>query len=315
MRITLPILFTGIVVGSSLVSGASTLPAFKPERWVNSAPLTAAGLRGKVVLVDFWEYTCINWIRTLPFIKAWNREYGALGLVVVGVHAPEFEFGKRAENIDRGIRDHGLTYPIAIDNQFAIWRALGNDAWPAKYLFDSQGRLVKRWAGEGHYDEIESEIRRLLVDANTDVQLPGVSHEATVFARTGQPSYAGITNETYVGADRRQPGTVTLEGDWRSERQYVELRKGTGTIVLPFTAAEVNVVMQPGPSGIAAVTVLLDGKPVGNAHGKDVGSDGVARFDRSGMIRLVAGAARRSHVLTLVTNDPGVRAFSFTFGT
>ena len=116
---------------------------------MNSAPLTAAGLRGKVVLVDIWEYTCINWIRTAPYVKAWNRDYAALGLVVVGVHAPEFEFGKRAENIDRGIRDHGLTYPIAIDNEFAIWRALGNDAWPAKYLFDGQGRLVKRWVGEG----------------------------------------------------------------------------------------------------------------------------------------------------------------------
>ena len=105
MRINLPILFAGIVIGSSLISAGSTLPPLKAERWVNSAPLTAAGLRGKVVLVDFWEYTCINWIRTLPFIKAWNRDYAELGLVVVGVHAPEFEFGKRAENIDRGIRD------------------------------------------------------------------------------------------------------------------------------------------------------------------------------------------------------------------
>ena len=230
------------------------------------------------------------------------------------VHAPEFEFGERAENIDRGIRDHGLTYPIAIDNQFAIWRALGNDAWPAKYLFDGDGRLVKRWAGEGRYDEIESAIRRLLVAANTHVQLPAVSHEATVFARTGPPSYAGITNETSVGADRREPGGITLEGDWRTERQYIELRKGTGKILLPFTAGEVNLVMQPGPTGSAAVTVLLDGKPVGDGRGADVGADGVAHFDRSGMIRLVAGAPRRHHVLTLVTNDPGVRAFSFTFG-
>jgi len=314
MRAILLLLFTGVVVGSSLVGAANKLPTLKAERWVNSAPLTAEGLRGKVVLVDFWEYTCINWIRTLPFIKAWNRDYAALGLVVVGVHAPEFEFGKRAENIDRGIRDHGLAHPIAIDNQFAIWRALGNDAWPAKYLIDAQGRLVKRWAGEGYYDEIESEIRRLLVAANPDVQLPGVSHEATIFARNGQPSYAGITNETYVGADRREPGGASLEGDWRTERQYIELRKGTGKIVLSFTAGEVNLVMQPGFSGSASVTVLLDGKPVGDAHGADVGADGMARFNRSGMIRLVAGAARRRHVLTLVTNDPGVRAFSFTFG-
>jgi thiol-disulfide isomerase/thioredoxin len=314
MRAILVLLFAGVVVGSSLVGAANKLSTLKAERWVNSAPLTAEGLRGKVVLVDFWEYTCINWIRTLPFIKAWNRDYAALGLVVIGVHAPEFEFGKSAENIDRGIRDHGLTHPIAIDNEFVIWRSLGNDAWPAKYLFDRQGKLVKRWVGEGRYDEIESEIRRLLAAVNPGVQLPPVSQEATGFARTGQPSYAGITNETYIGAERRQHETVTLEGDWRSERQYVELRKGTGKIVLPFTAGEVNLVMQPGPSGSAAVTVLLDGKPVGDAHGADVGADGVARFDRSGMIRLVAGAARRRYVLTLETSDPGVRAFSFTFG-
>jgi thiol-disulfide isomerase/thioredoxin len=314
MRAILLLIFAGIVVGSSFAGAVNRLPAFKPERWVNSAPLTAEGLRGKVVLVDFWEYTCINWIRTLPYIQAWNREYTSLGLVVVGVHSPEFEFGKRAENIDRGIRDHGLTYPIAVDNQFAIWRSLGNDAWPAKYLFDGQGKLVKRWVGEGRYDEIESEIRRLLAAANAGLQLPAVSDEATVFARTGQPSYAGITNETYLGSERRHPRTATLEGDWRTERQYVELLKGTGKIVLPFTAGEVNLVIQPGPSGTAAVSVLLDGKPVGDVRGADVGANGVARFDGPRMIRLVAGASRRRYVLTLVTSDPGVRAFAFTFG-
>ena len=314
MKSILPLLFFGVIAGSCLVGAAGKLPAFTVERWVNSAPLSAAGLRGKVVLVDVWEYTCINWIRTLPYVRAWHRDYASLGLVVIGVHSPEFEFSKRAENIDRGIRDHGLTYPIAIDNEFATWRALGNDAWPAKYLFDGDGKLVKRWVGEGRYDEIESEIRRLLTARNPGVQLPAASHEATEFARTGQLSYAGITNETYLGADRRPPGTVTLEGDWRSERQYVELRKGAGKIVLPFTGGEVNLVMQPGPSGSAAVTVLLDGQPVGDARGADVGADGVARFDRSGMIRLVAGASRRRHELTLVMSDPGVRAYAFTFG-
>ena len=188
--------------------------------------------------------------------------YGKLGLVVIGVHSPEFEFGKRTENIDRGIRDHGLTYPIALNNDFAIWRALDNDAWPAKYLFDAQGRLVRRWVGEGSYAEIETEIRRLLVSTNPATQLPPVSPETTVFAKTGAPSYAGITAETYVGAERRERGAFTLEGDWRTDRQYVELKKGTGKIVLPFNAGEVNLVMQPGPSGKAAVTVLLDGKPV-----------------------------------------------------
>jgi thiol-disulfide isomerase/thioredoxin len=271
-------------------------------------------LGGKVVLVDFWEYTCVNWIRTAPYVKAWNREYASFGLVVIGVHAPEFEFGRRAENIDRGIRDRGLTYPIAIDNEFAIWRAFGNDAWPAKYLFDDRGRLVHRWVGEGNYDEIEREIRRLLLGAQPGIMMPPLSGESTTFSKTGQPSYAGITNETYLGADRREPGAVTLKGDWHIDHEYIELKKGNGEIVLPFTAAEVNLVMQPGAAGVAAISVLLDGQPVGEARGMDVGTDGLARFDRSGMIRLVAGAARRRHVLTLSSSDPGLRAYVFTFG-
>ena len=183
MRSSLPLLVLGVLVGACIVGAAGKLPAFTVERWVNSVPLTAEVLRGKVVLVDVWEYTCINWIRTSPYVKAWHRDYAPLGLVVVGLHAPEFEFGKRADNIDRGIRDHGLTYPIALDNDFATWRALGNDAWPAKYLYDSQGRLVKRWVGEGHYDEIEEEIRRQLIAANPATQLPPITTEVTAFAQ------------------------------------------------------------------------------------------------------------------------------------
>lgn len=311
---TLPLLFVGVVAASCLASAASSLPSLNATRWVNSAPLTAESLRGKVVLVDFWEYTCVNWIRTAPYVRAWHREYAPHGLIVIGVHAPEFEFGKRAENIDRGIRDHGLAYPIAIDNDLAIWRAFGNDAWPAKYLFDSQGRLVRRWVGEGSYDEIEREIRRLLVAAQPRIQLPAVSEGASAFAKTGQPSYVGITNETYIGAERREPDNVTLKGEWHTDRQYVELKRGNGEIILPFTGGEVNLVMQPALSGRAAVSVLLDGKPVGESRGVDVGADGVVRFDRSGMFRLVAGAPRRRHVLTLSSSDPGLRAYVFTFG-
>jgi hypothetical protein len=314
MRAILPLLVLGVVVASCVASAATNLPSLKAERWVNSVPLTAETLRGKIVLVDFWEYTCVNWIRTSPYVKAWHRDYASLGLVIVGVHAPEFEFGKDAKNIDLGIREHGLTYPIALDNRFAIWRAFGNDAWPAKYLFDSHGRLVKRWVGEGRYHEVEGEIRRLLAATRPEIELPAVSPEAMAFAKTGEPSYAGITNESYVGFERREPGAITLRGVWRTERQYVELKKGTGEIVLPFTAGEVNLVMQPGPSGHATVTVLLDGKPVDAARGRDVAIDGVARVDRAGMIRLVAGAPRRPHVLTLVSSDPGLRAYVFTFG-
>src|ERR1700692_1165412 len=127
MKALLPFLFLGVTAGAA--------PAYAVWPGVTSTPLTADSLRGKVVLIDVWEYTCINWIRTSPYVKAWNRDYSALGLVVVGVHDPEFAFGKLPQNIDRGIRDHGLTYPIAIDNDFAIWTALHNSAWPAKYLF------------------------------------------------------------------------------------------------------------------------------------------------------------------------------------
>jgi len=313
MRVAL-LISLGAIAVSCLASAASTLPPLRAERWVNSPPLTSEGLRGKVVLVDFWEYTCVNWIRTSPYVKAWNRVYAPFGLVVIGVHAPEFEFGKDARNVDRGIRDHELTYPVAIDNDFAIWRAFGNDAWPAKYLFDDRGRLVRRWIGEGSYDAIEREIRRLLVDAHPDRELPNVSELALTFANTAQPSYAGITNETYIGAERRESGAVTLKGDWHTDRQYVELKKGSGEIVMPFAGGEVNLVMQPGWSGRASVSVLLDGEPVGQARGMDVGTDGIARFDRSGMIRLVAGAPRRRHVLTLSSSDAGLRAYVFTFG-
>ncbi len=301
-------------MGPGIARAAGTLPAFRVERWVNSAPLTPEALRGKVVLVDFWEYTCINWIRTSPYVKAWHRDYADRGLIVIGVHAPEFEFGKRAEHIDRGIHDHGLTYPIALDNEFATWDAFGNDAWPTKYLFDAQGMLVKRWVGEGGYHDIEMAIRRRLTASRPGTALPPVSPEATAFAKTGEPSYAGITGETYIGAERREPDAVTLEGTWQTSRQYVELQSGTGKIVLPFTAGEVNLVAQPGPTGKAAMSVLVDGQPAGGARGPDVGPDGVARFDRSGMIRLLARAPRGAHMLTLVTSDPGLRAYVFTFG-
>src|SRR6266446_10207717 len=220
MRVVLS-LCLGVVAASCVAGAASNLPSLRAQRWVNSPPLTAETLRGKVVLVDFWEYTCVNWIRTAPYVKTWNRVYAPLGLVVIGVHAPEFEFGKDVDNIDRGIRDHGLTYPIAIDNDFAIWTGLHNNAWPAKYLFDAQGRLVKRWIGEGDYDDVEATLRRSLLAANPAVKLPSTTPEVAAFSKTGMSSYRGITEETYIGAGRASTGAVTLSGDWKAEREYV----------------------------------------------------------------------------------------------
>jgi hypothetical protein len=313
LKMSLPI-WTLLMAASSTGLAAAELPAMNATRWVNSSALSSDKLRGKVVLIDVWEFTCVNWIRTSPYVKAWNRDYASLGLVVIGVHAPEFAFGKLPLHIDRGIRDHGLTYPVAIDNDFSIWTGLHNDAWPAKYLFDAQGRLVKRWIGEGDYHDVEATIRRTLLAANPAVKLPPTTPEVTAFLKTGMPSYRGITEETYIGADRGRTGAAKLSGDWKREGEYVELRKGSGRITLPFVAREVNLVAQPGASGKATFTVLLDGKPVANARGADVGADGIASFDRSGMLRLIAGAPHGRHELTLIASDPGTRAYVFTFG-
>jgi thiol-disulfide isomerase/thioredoxin len=293
---------------------ARQIPAIDVQRWVNSPPLTPEALHGQVVLVDIWEYTCVNWIRTAPYVKAWHRDYADLGLTVIGVHAPEFEFGRHAEHIDRAIRDHGLTYPVALDNDFTLWRALGNDAWPAKYLFDADGRFVERWVGEGDYERVESEIRRLLEIRAPGTALPPVSPEVSAFVTAGQPSYVGITPETYLGADRGVPGTFSLAGDWRSGGEYVELTSGGGELALPFNAGEVNLVVDPGPTGQAPVQVLLDGMPIGAERGADVGPDAIARIDRPAMFRLVAGASRDDHLLNLLTDRPGFRAYVFTFG-
>lgn len=290
------------------------LPPVTVERWLNSPPLTPDDLRGRVVLIDIWEYTCVNWIRTAPYVKAWHRDYADLGLTVIGVHAPEFEFGREARHIDRAVRDHGLTYPVALDNGFTFWHALGNDAWPAKYLFDGDGWLVDRWIGEGSYERVESEIRRLLVTRTPGLRLPPVSAEVSAYATTGEPGYLGITPETYLGADRGVPGSYAVAGDWRTAGEYVELAGGTGELTLPFTAGEVNLVADPGAAGRAAVRVLLDGEPIGAERGADVGPDAVARIDRAAMFRLVTGANRVAHTLTLVVDQPGVRAYAFTFG-
>ena len=293
---------------------ATRLPPIDVGRWVNSAPLTPQDLRGRVVLVDIWEYTCVNWIRTAPYVRAWHRDYRDLGLTVIGAHAPEFAFGRLPENIDRAIRDHGLTYPIAIDDDYTFWRALRNDAWPAKYLFGADGRLADRWVGEGDYDRTEALIRRLVEAAAPATALPPVTAEVTAFVTGPQPTYAGITPETYLGADRGVPGTYALTGDWRVEGEYVETGDAGAELVLPFTAGEVNLVADPGPEGPAGIRVLLDGKPAADARGADVGPDDRVLVDRAAMIRLVDGATPGEHRLTLRAERPGFRAYVFTFG-
>ncbi|WBB55510.1 redoxin [Verrucosispora sp. WMMD573] len=186
------------------------------------------------------------------------------------------------------------------------------DIW--EYTCVTDGRLVDRWVGEGAYEQVESEIRRLLGIRTPGIELPPVSGETTEFAATGEPSYLGITPETYLGTDRGVPGSYAAAGDWRSEGDHVELASGGGELGLPFDAGEVNLVVDPGPAGPASVQVLLDGNPIGPERGADVGPDGVAPIDRARMIRLVAGASRGDRLLTIVADQPGLRAYVFTFG-
>jgi thiol-disulfide isomerase/thioredoxin len=278
------------------------MPRFIADRWVNSKPLQPEDLRGKVVLVDFWEYTCVNCIRTLPFVKAWHARYAPSGLVVVGVHAPAFEFGKRAENIDRGIRDHGLTYPIAIDNDFSTWVSYRNRAWPAKYLFDAEGRLRNVWIGEGAYPEIEEKIRQLLVEAGAR-QLPERTAEVRAY-RDEAGADERISPETYLGTARREGRSVARVGAWQSQEQYIEhVGDEPAKIVLDFVGGEVNLVLEPGRTGSARVHLSLDGKEVGDV-----------KVDHAGMYRLVRGAGPGKHRLDIETEDEGLRAYAFTFG-
>jgi len=248
-------------------------------------------------------------------VKAWYARYAASGLVVIGVHAPEFDFGKRAENIDRGIRDHGITYPIAIDNDFSTWIEYANRAWPAKYLFDAKGKLRGMWIGEGDYPEIEAKIRALLIEAGA-AQLPPETAEVVAYRSARPPAEGDISPETYLGKERRRDDDpVVRVGSWKSAPEYIEhVGEEPAKIVIDFSGGEANLVLAPGKRGKAELHVKLDGKDVGEHRGEDVGEDSVARFDRSGIVRLVRGAGRGEHRLELETKDEGLRAFAFTFG-
>jgi len=288
--------------------------------WLNSEPLTVEGLRGRVVLVDIWTYSCVNWLRTLPYVRAWAERYRDRGLVVVGVHCPEFGFEHDLDNVRQATRRLSVDYPVVIDNDFAIWRSLANQYWPALYLVDRDGRIRFHHFGEGNYEESERAIQQLLgIDEETVRVEAGGLAEAADWETLG-------TGETYIGHGRGigradSPAQLALNqwalaGDWAADDESAVLGTAGGSITFRFRARDLNLVVTPPAAGVPVrFTVLLDGRRPGDDHGLDVEESGEGTVDEPRMYQLIrqaAGAADRTFEITFA--GPGVRAYVFTFG-
>jgi thiol-disulfide isomerase/thioredoxin len=321
------ILIVILVTAMSTSTSTSELASLgSATAWINSPPLTAEGLRGKVVLVQFWTYSCVNWIRTLPYVLAWDRKYREQGLVVIGVHAPEFGFEHDLANVRWAAGDFRMGYPAAVDNDFAIWRAFGNRYWPALYLIDGEGRIRYRHFGEGAYAESERAIQELLTEGGAR----DVSRELVSVTPRGAEAAADWSNvrtpETYVGSarsenqvsagDRLGLNQWALDGNWTVQRQAAVLNRPNGRIAYRFHARDLNLVMAPGAGGRPVrFRVLIDGRPPGPAHGLDVDEQGNGTVIEPRMYQLIRQpgrvADRRFEIEFL---DPGVEVFVFTFG-
>ena len=294
--------------------------------WINSPPLSAEGLRGRVVLVQFWTYSCLYWIRTLPHVRAWAQKYRDKGLVVIGVHAPEFDFEKQLANARWAVENFRVDYPVAVDNDYAIWNAFGNQYWPALYLIDGRGRVRHRYFGEGDYHQSERMIQKLLAEAGTR----GIGQELVSVVGRGVEAPADWANlnspETYLGSERGENRVSSdarlrlnqwaLAGDWRVGKQAAVLEEADGRIVYRFYARDLNLVMAPGAGGKPVrFRVLIDGQPPGPAHGVDVDEQGNGTIAEPRMYQLIRQPGpvtdRRFEIQFL---DSGVEAFVFTFG-
>jgi thiol-disulfide isomerase/thioredoxin len=311
----------------------------RAHEWLNSPPLTAPDLRGKVVLVDFWTYTCINWLRTLPYVRAWHEKYRDQGLVVIGVHAPEFSFEKNPSNVHSAVKDLRVNYPVAVDNEHVIWRAFRNNYWPALYFVDANGRVRHQQFGEGAYDQSEMVVQQLLREAGaSDVSMELVS--VTGRDLEAAADWGGLrSGENYVGYERTQnfasPGGAVLDkarmyemparlrlnewalsGDWTVKKEATALNKANGRIAYSFHARDLHLVMGPKtPGRPVRFRVMIDGQAPGAAHGSDVdeqGSGTVAQQRLYQLIRQPKPIADRQFEIEFL--DPDVEAFAFTFG-
>jgi thiol-disulfide isomerase/thioredoxin len=308
--------------------------------WLNSSPLTPADLRGKVVLVDFWTYTCINWLRTLAYVRAWAERYRGQMFVVVGVHTPEFSFERDVENVRQASQAMKVEYPIALDSDYAVWTAFGNRYWPAVYLVDAEGRIRYHHFGEGEYDECEWMIQHLLEDAGAE----GIGDELASVAPDGFEAQADWTNlgspETYLGYGQGQgfasPGGAEIEqgrttydlpdslrlnswalgGEWTIERGASVLNEADGRIAFRFHARDVHLVMRSRtPETSVPFRVRVDGEPPGDAHGLDIDEQGHGTLIQPRLYQLIrARDAITDRTFEITFLEPGAEAYVFTFG-
>ena len=310
----------------------------RATEWINSPRLTASSLAGKVVVVDFWTYTCINWLRTLPYVRAWSRKY-AEGLVVIGVHTPEFGFEHDVENVRRAVRQMRVEYPVVIDNEYSIWRAFDNQYWPALYFIDVRGKVRDHQFGEGEYERSEKTIQRLLSNAGArNVSAGFVSAEPRGF-EAGADWDNLKSPESYVGYDRAEnfasPGRIerdrrraydapkrmalnqwALAGEWTIGRQATALNSASGRVAYRFHARDLHMVMGPSrQESPVRFRVTIDGQPPGPAHGGDVSDQGDGTVVEQRLYQLIRQPKPiGDRLFEIEFLDAGVEAFVFTFG-
>ena len=324
----------------TVVAEASTMPPLTgTTQWLNSPPLTGVSLRGKVVLVDFWTYLCINCLRTLPYLKAWDEKYRAQGLVIIGVHTPEFAFEKDSHNVELAIHDLGITYPVAMDNQYAVWNAFGNHYWPAHYLIDANGKIRHQHFGEGAYQETEQMIQTLLKEAHRGVLAAGgdlvkVAGEGATAAAAGMAS----SPETYLGYSRQQnlvspeivkrdvasqysaprelkPNQWALSGRWQISAEAATLQTSGGAISYRFMGRDLHLVLGSRGDKPVRFKVTLDGAAPNADHGADIDAQGIGTIREQRLYQLIRQSGKVAiHTFRIEFMDADAEAFAFTFG-
>lgn len=274
-------------------------------QWFNSKPLTISELRGKTVLIDFWTYSCVNCIRALPYLKEWHKKYADKGLVIVGVHTPEFEFEKDYENVQKALKELNIEYPVVLDSDYLLWNLYANQWWPRKFLVDKDGQIIYDHIGEGGYEETEKEIQTALLAIDPTLKLPAAAKAMT--SESGGVCYP-TTPETYLGALRGQPGSVwNYDGQWQIHREYIEHTGNSKDfedyISLKFMAFEVNLVLGTKDGQPAEVKLELNGKEIGKI-----------KITEYKMYNLFKSSDYTTGKLKIYSNSDNLRAYAFTFG-